>query len=225
MATSFRFSCNREVSNYSLSYLAHEAFISLICPRCSFSLPNATVTKVQNLQFKKAGSQGKYLSGKKTSDTIHKCVGVSVRLGGVDSGFAEGIENFFATYLGFGIEEQVENVSAGDGLNFTFWGPQTMISALRSDQSHVGDDPLKAGDVVNIGTKGASLFLNSIAIVKAERDKGMASQHQVTNLYHAPAVNVDQGMASNIEKARAMIKEPEKVVDEDPDVEDDEWDD
>eukprot|EP00518_Triparma_eleuthera_P004333 CAMPEP_0182465148 /NCGR_PEP_ID=MMETSP1319-20130603/9027_1 /TAXON_ID=172717 /ORGANISM="Bolidomonas pacifica, Strain RCC208" /LENGTH=221 /DNA_ID=CAMNT_0024664839 /DNA_START=14 /DNA_END=679 /DNA_ORIENTATION=+ len=190
----------------------------------SYSLQNATVTHVQNLQFKKAGSQSKYLSGKRTEDTIYKCIGISVKLGGVGSGFSSGIESYFEEYVGRSIEEKTEHATEGDGLHFTFYGPPTMISALRSEGS-VGDDPVRAGDVVNLDTRGASLFLNTISIVRAERDNAMASLHQVTNLYHAPAVNVDDGLAENIKKAQALIKEPEKVVEEDPDVEDDEWDD
>ena len=181
-------------------------------------------THVQNLQFKKSGSQSKYLSGKKTEDTIYKAVGIQVKLGGVDSGFSEGIESYFQEYVGKSIEESTEHATLGDGLHFTFYGPPTMISALRSE-GNIGDDPIRAGDVVTLTTKGASLFLNSVDVVSADRDKTMASQHQVTNLYHAPAVNVDEGLAENIKKAQALIKEPIKVIDEDPDVEDNEWDD
>ena len=162
-------------------------------------------THVQNLQFKKAGSQSKYLSGKKTEDTIYKCIGISVKLGGVDTGFSAGIESYFQEFVGESIESPTSHATLGDGLHFTFYGPPTMISALRSE-GNVGDDPVRAGDVVNLGTKGASLFLNSIEVVSAERDKDMASQHQVTNLYHAPAVNVDDGLAENIKKAQALIK-------------------
>ena len=151
------------------------------------------------------GSQSKYLSGKRTEDTIYKCIGISVKLGGVGSGFSSGIESYFEEYVGRSIEEKTEHTTEGDGLHFTFYGPPTMISALRSEGS-VGDDPVRAGDVVNLGTRGASLFLNTISIVRAERDNAMASLHQVTNLYHAPAVNVDDGLAENIKKAQALIK-------------------
>ena len=114
-----------------------------------------------------------------------------------------------------------EHVTLGDGATFTFYGDKGLLASLAAS----GNQGLKEGDEVRISTRGDSLFIRHVEVVRKGEQEGMKSQHGVTNLYGAGAVNVDQGLAQNIANAAKNIQRKEGKVDADPDVEDDEWDD
>ena len=90
--------------------------------------------------------------------------------------------------------------------------------------------PLKEGDTLKLTVNGDSLFLSNIEIFASVGKTTFASQHQQSSLYHnkAVAVDGDGGMVDNIAKYQAkmekMAPKKEEVKDENPDVEDDEWD-
>lgn len=196
-------------------------------------LEGCTVVKIYNLQFKKAGGQAGYLSGKKTSDQVYKCVGVQVSLTpDFASSFATFIGPFFSAYLSSSPSAEVEHASAGDGRTYTFYADADQIARVRAGAMNTAGDPLKEGDVVTIRTRGNSLFVRELGVTGQVRDKSVAGMHQVTNMYHAKAVNVDEGLVANIAKAQTQqallakkAAEEEAKKNAGPkDVEDSEWD-
>jgi hypothetical protein len=136
---------------------------------------------------------------------------------------------------GFPGEYPKPNVADGDGEHYTLFGAADVLAVLRNSLGYVGDDVLRSGDVVKLEVKNGTLFLLSVEVLKQERGKEMDSQHKVTNLYHAPAVNVDEGLVDNMAKKQAEIdrmrerealkKKEQEEAEGEAAVDDDEWDD
>ena len=181
-----------------------------------------TVTKVYNLAFRRTGettttknatlavgtsevketfgSKAGYLSGKKSNDVLYKSTAIEVELADVcRASFANEIKPFLTKYRSG--QQQLEHAHKDDGKSFTFFCSNKLIADLRSTtRSNVNDDILVAGDSVEFETFGISLFVNNqtFKITKADRSMQPKSQHAQSSLYHQKAVNVDEGIVSNI---------------------------
>jgi len=176
--------------------------------------------------------QGGFLRGKKDDATTFKCVGVKISVPTDQrSTFADSVDAFVEGFPG---EYPKENIADGNGEIYTVFGGADTLAVLRNKLGYVGDDILREGDVVNVQLMGGTLFVqggDGIEVVQQDRGKGVDSQHKIMNMYHAPAVNVDEGLVDNLAKAQSQIDrikekaEAEQEAEQEADVDSDEWDD
>jgi hypothetical protein len=67
-------------------------------------------------------------------------------------------------------------------------------------------DPLIKGDKVSVVTRGGSNLIKTFEVTQyAPRDERQDGMHGTTHVYGRGAINVDQGFAANIMKARAIV--------------------
>ena len=183
-----------------------------------------------------------YLKGKKSSDLLRQYVSVSLRIGSVAvmpkgsssmetaPSTIDALRNALGSFASYMQYESDRTHFLGSGSTLRFWCSKQSMGDIAADYNNDAKGSLIADDAVTVVTQGSTLVLKRISVTEAAvRDQSKRSMLGETNFYgRTAAVNVDtggsgEGFADKIFSAKATIVSKE-AVDEDPDVDDDEWD-